>query len=106
MFNFDSIFENQKKFQRQLNQNTDSQDYFNTMSLAQIAEIMESLNETPWKPWKKQQTRDIPKLQKELADELLFFINRCIFAGLDPQGILELANDKIEENYQRQANQY
>jgi dimeric dUTPase (all-alpha-NTP-PPase superfamily) len=76
------------------------------MTLANIDEITETLRETPWKPWKKHQVFNKNNYKKELADELHFFINRCLAVNMGSKELYKLYKDKNIINKKRKSEGY
>lgn len=89
------------------------QQFINQMTLANIEEAIEIVKETAYKNpelmpfgWKKTQVEDNEKFKEELVDQLHFWLNLCLIAGMGPEETLTryLAKNKI--NHQRQDNGY
>jgi dimeric dUTPase (all-alpha-NTP-PPase superfamily) len=89
------------------------QQFINQMAIAMQEETIEIIRETAYKNpdfvpfgWKKTQLGDPEKFKEELVDQLHFFVNLCIVAGMGPQELCAryLAKNKI--NHTRQDNGY
>lgn len=78
--------------------------------LAMHAELSELLEWTNWKIHKKTRTIYTPEILKEIHIELIdllhFWINLCIIWNFTPEMIVELFNEKNNENHARQDRKY
>ncbi len=99
------VFNTQDKFQNSMKVTYDM-DYLKVMILACVDELTEILRETPWKPWKKQQNFNKENYKEELVDLFHFFINLCLFAGMDAQELFARYNKKMVTNQKRQQENY
>jgi dimeric dUTPase (all-alpha-NTP-PPase superfamily) len=75
-----------------------------------ITAINNELEETrmcfPWKWWKKNQTIDLTHAKEELVDVFHFVIALSIIFGMDADDLLKSYMDKMQENLDRQKNNY
>ena len=81
-------------------------DFIHLMTTAGVDEAHEALNETSWKPWSKGDWINEEAFKNELADELHFFINRCLAVNMSAQELLARYFAKANRNQQRQVNGY
>jgi len=100
------IFEKQKKFQKFIGNDINSQKFRNEMLYAIIAEVVEAGNETTWKSWKKTQEFNKNKFVEELADVQIFLINLVISSGISWKEFQNEIEKKIKINFKRQENEY
>lgn len=88
-----------------------SQDYINAMTLALIEELIEAKRETNSKPWSKKYGLPLTSIQQqkfkeELIDAWHFMINLSLAAGLTPEEIELMYNEKNKINHDRQKEGY
>ena len=100
------LFNKQKAFQAQLENDVMSMSYLRTQSLALIVELGEFLNETPWKPWKKNKHLDVFKAREELIDCWHFMINISLPFFNDFDDLKKAFNKKHDVNNKRQEENY
>jgi dimeric dUTPase (all-alpha-NTP-PPase superfamily) len=81
-------------------------DYLRWNVLALHTELSEALQQTKWKPWKKHGATNYDNFKKEIADCLHFFINICLWAGIDAAELYVEFTEKNKVNIERLEDGY
>lgn len=102
----DIIFERQKKFQKLLNNDTTTQQYFENQMICLYQELSEITNCTKFKNWKKNQEYKQSEMQEEIIDAFHFLINIAIFADMSPGLFMLKFIEKNQKNFKRQCEGY
>ena len=72
-----------------------------------VRELSEAMQELRWKPWKQRWAHtDREKFVEEMADALHFFVEMCITAGINADGLFDAYFRAWEKNRGRQENGY
>ena len=71
-------------------------------ALALDQETAELVDSVPWKWWSKDKEVDIQNLRVEIVDALHFWLSLAMVAGMTPDDILRLYEQKNRVNHERQ----
>ena len=107
MDKLDELFELQKQFDKELEENRNIHDisideWVQKGVLALIAELVEVVNEVNYKWWKNPFEINMDNLKEEMIDVLHFYISTCLKIGITPEEVLEIYKKKTHENILRQ----
>ena len=102
----EEMFSMQESLQNTYERDITSQQYCTDNILAALNELHEALRETPWKSWKKQQSLDAEKFKDELIDVWHFYLNLCLFIGMDSNEMYTRYLKKNKENFDRIVSGY
>lgn len=100
------MFDLQRKFQKKLGNDVQSQVFRTEHSLALIVETSEFLQETPWKSWKQSGALHEARAKEELIDMWHFMINLSLSMGMSASDVYQAFLSKHKVNINRQARGY
>lgn len=112
MFDLNKLLETQKELQRQFDYPIDDEsvsvkaDLLKDYSIASLDEIHESMREFSWKNWAKDEFINRDSYISELADEMLFLINRLVVVDCKEEEFIETIYKKIDKNISRLSHGY
>jgi len=104
------IFELQRVFSKYFNVKSnmsfeDKEKHTKDYILALLDECHEVLRETNWKHWKTtKKPVNIDKVKEEIIDVFIFLIDLCIVWDIDDKELIDIANKKIKNNFDRYYN--
>jgi hypothetical protein len=76
------------------------------LSSAVIHEAVELQRETNWKWWKKPTPIDMDKVKKEIIDIMHFANQLAMEVGMTSEEVIDVYNNKLNENINRQRSGY
>lgn len=106
------LIEKQRQLQREFGYPIDEKDIATKASLlkdysiAALDEIHESMAEFSWKTWASDEFINRDSYISELADEVLFLINRLIVVDCSENEFIETIYKKIDKNVDRLSHSY